>query len=830
MSDGVDLLAWEDGGPAPNPRNWGISIGPFSGLSGPNPPGTGADVTVSGGAVWSNPSNVTSQGASYASVVVGTTPSGNTGATTPTTFSGWGTGLPLQVSLGPGQTSGTLIAQGLGFSVPAGASITGVVVAMTRTQSSGTSALYTNAVTLTGVACQGKSDQYNAGDDWSQLGTPSYGGQSDTWGATLTPAIVNSATFGVSLTAVATGGPGNGASGEITALTITVYYVTTLTTVSDLLEATNYDFNLPTSGNTTIQGIVVTLTGYQAANNPGSLTVQLLVNGSPAGTPKTGIQLPTSAGNVALGALGDFWGNTLGAADVSAVKFGVAIQGLNATAAPATWYVSDAQISLYATGGPPITVTGSGTCAATVGYQYAAAYGNSNSKHVCTCTPISASTGPYTGKGGVQVSLTASTDPQVNQIWLFRTADGGSSLYATPASPYPNTTQNVTDTTATSSDDPMLNILLPAPIDHSNDPPQPGWTIPVYHMGRVWMANGNTLQCSGGPDTITGNGSEAFPPDNFFTLPSIITRMLTTAAGLVVFMVDRVMVLAGGPSIAQFYVQPLVDGIGLLSFDALDIYGSTAYLVTADRQFMSFDMSSGVNEIGFPIEDKIRTISPSLATLAYHTTGTDRGVFLGDGVSTWYRCTPQQPPDFTYTGPVWSPPGIMAGGAPVSLIKSLETSDGNRQLLCASGTTLGYRDSSFQVFTDFGTAYSAFFTVGSIILANPGQLAELGFITADFARVGSSPAMALLMDEINGTPSRLPTVVQDPPRLYGVGAGPASLYSNRYYFRQSTASGGTPGPVWCRHLQIQVSFGNDTVQNEILSNTIWGTILEEGAA
>lgn len=893
MSDGPDLLAWQDGGPAPNPRNWGISIGPFSGISGPNQPGAGADVSVSGGAAWTNPGNLALSGTvntsgtavawvsgahfvtggawsgalmvingvpyiissvgsttaltlqgvgagsqsgvafqAVASISVGNGGSADTGAVTPGTISGWGSGLPVGVTVGPGGSSVPLLAQNLGFSVPSGATITGVQVGMTRTQSSGTSALYSGNITLTGVACTPKSDTYGAGDDWSQQGSIGYGSQADLWGATLTPAIVNSASFGVSLVAIATGGPGNGAAGEITALTITVYYSTAPATVSDYLEASNYDFNVSTSTSTVVQGVIVTIAGFQGVANPGSLSAQLLSGGVPVGTPKTGIQLGTSQGTITLGSISDLWGttNVLNAAGISATGFGVAIQALNAGGTvTGTWNISEVEVSLYATGGPPVTVETGGALSCSSGYQYVAAYGNSNSGAISTATPPSLSTGPYTGATGVQVGLTASTDPQVNQIWLFRTADGGSEFYATSASPYPNTTQNVLDATAGSAYDPTLNILLPAPIDHSNDPPQAGWTIPVFHMGRVWMANGNILQCSGGPDTITGNGNEAFPPDNFFTCPSPITRMCATASGLVLFLVDRVMLLSGGPAVTQLYLQPLVDGIGLLNYDALETYGSTAYLYTADRQFLSFDMSSGLNELGFPVENRLSGWDPKAVSVAYHTTGLDRGVFVCDGTSTWLRCTPQQPPDFTYTGPVWSPPGVMASGG-VSLMKSLETSDGNRQLLCAAGDSVGYRDSQFQVFTDFGTAYSAYFTIGSIILANPGQLAELGFLTADFARVGSSPGVAVLMDEVAGVFSALPNAISDPPRLYGVAGAPASLYSNRYYFRQSTSAGAAPPPVWCRHLQIQVSFGADTVQNEIFTNTIWGTILEEGAS
>src|ERR1019366_3775867 len=256
-------------------------------------------------------------------------------------------------------------------------------------------------------------------------------------------------------------------------------------------------------------------------------------------------------------------------------------------------------------------------------------------------------------------------------------------------------------------------------------------TAPVFHYGRVWVAVGNILYASEGPDAIWWNGAESFPPANCWTLPSTVVRMVPTAAGLVLFLADRVWYIptpSGTPNqIAYLNPQTLVDGIGLPNYDALDVFGSAAYLYTADRLFINFDMSSGVTEIGFPIEDRLALLSPASCSVAYHTTGLDRGVFVCNGSGTWYRCVPQQPPDFAITGPVWSPPGTVASGT-ISLMKSIETSAGVRQLLAADGGTVLCRDSNFSTFTDMGVPYAAFGTIGNIVLANPGQLAECGFV------------------------------------------------------------------------------------------------------
>lgn len=177
--------------------------------------------------------------------------------------------------------------------------------------------------------------------------------------------------------------------------------------------------------------------------------------------------------------------------------------------------------------------------------------------------------------------------------------------------------------------------------------------------------------------------------------------------------------------------------------------------------------------------------------------------------------------------------GFQYTAGTLGAMASIEVSPGFYFLLMGStvaGKKIQGRDSTYTVFADNGAPYEAGFIVGSVVLASPGELAELAFITSDFTRVGSSPALGVLCNEIYGDFSNISGyVVQDPTQLYGAVGAPVSLYANRYYLRQ-TINGNPPGPAWMRHLQIIVDFGNtDTVQNEILTMTLYGAILQEGA-
>ena len=160
----------------------------------------------------------------------------------------------------------------------------------------------------------------------------------------------------------------------------------------------------------------------------------------------------------------------------------------------------------------------------------------------------------------------------------------------------------------------------------------------------------------------------------------------------------------------------------------------------------------GVSEIGVGIGDKINTISPTAAYLAFLIQGSnDKALFVGDGSTGWFRCNPNQSPDSPISGPVWSPFATIAGGNGCKALAALEYAPGKHALLLgatASNKPVLVRDSTFTTFSDNSTAYASWATVGSIVLAEPGQLAELGFITSDFTKIGTSPIISVLLDEV----------------------------------------------------------------------------------
>lgn len=651
--------------------------------------------------------------------------------------------------------------------------------------------------------------------------------------------------------------------GNITAAPNTVY-ATTATVIpahaadyiSNYLDATNYG-GFGVGATDTITGVQLIVTGFQTGFS-GTLIAALLYAGAVVGVLKSAV-LPGSAGTVTLGGSSDLWGGALTAAMVTSSSFGVRLYmaGTNGGGSPQTNNASldAANLGVYRTGSPPVALVAGGVSPApATGYQYVAAYGN-NGSPVGQASPPSPVIKPD-ATHSVQVSLTASADAQVNQIYVFRTRDGGSVYENLPGSPYPNTSGNITDSAA----DATLNVFQLADLNGLNTPPPAGFVACESHMGRIWGAVGNVVYYSVGPDLgfILGNGNEGFPPANFFTFPSQVVRLLSlnSAAGsvLLVFTISDVYPIYGNVSAAGalaglggtvFYAgATLLKKVGLASYNALDARGSIIYMMTNDGRVISFNPSSQIvfldpekalNEIGFPIGAQppswqitltggsLAGFTSSSAYVTWHGAGSaDQALYVADGSTGWFRCNANQQPD---GGSVWSTKRNIVGGC--SAVQSIETSPGLFQLLIgppAGGGSVLYRDTT--VFADATVAYPSNCRIGAITLAQPGQLANPTFLTADFAYLGSNPTLSVLFDELDAANGAVFTTLvktdNDPPHL----TAPLTVFSYRYHVRQATS--GAQIPAACRWMQLKVDFGSsDGQQNELLTLSIFGSYEQE---
>lgn len=453
-------------------------------------------------------------------------------------------------------------------------------------------------------------------------------------------------------------------------------------------------------------------------------------------------------------------------------------------------------------------------------------YTGSGTGAITTASPTTTLSGGNVGAVNL-ISGFGSTDSQFDTIVIWRDADGGgsSNMFELTEIPAPKpiggiaqpwSFQDYLPDVATSTF-PGLNNLIPAPIGGTNNPPTAGFLPMAYHFQRIWGAVGNQAFFSGGPDVITGNPNESFYAADEFAFLSGVTRLVHTNVGLLTFLTSDIEIIAGGPQTTSFYNTTLVPGVGLSSYNALDIHGGEIYFISADGQFLSLDPSLGVSRAGFAIGDVIAGLNPANCYVTVHESGIDNAVYVGDGSTGWYRVNLHQAPS---GGPVWSPKASIVGGC--KMVQSVEITKGvHRLLVGGTGTNQNILMRDLSLYTDNGSTYNAQFTMGSIVLAHPGQLAILGFIEADFS-ITAAPTTSFLLNEISGGFTSFTSSVYDPPDLYGgATSAPTSYNPLRYYFNQTRI------PAKCRHLQVKVDFGSTSTQDQIFNLTIFGAMYSE---
>jgi hypothetical protein len=454
---------------------------------------------------------------------------------------------------------------------------------------------------------------------------------------------------------------------------------------------------------------------------------------------------------------------------------------------------------------------------APVSYGYA--FKNPTTGDISNMSPTSI---PITVIQGNEVLVQGdgSTQPGVTQVVIYRTPQGGSTfLYLdTIPNPAPGVKWSYLDHTPDSG----LNPAIQAQRAGEGTPLPAGATCLGYHLGRIFAAVGNVVYVSSGPDAIVSGSSGNSGFNTTFTAQSKITRFWVCTLGLVVFTVrDAYIILGSATSSDPLYMVVFVEQLPLLHYDAFTINKTTPLLMQGNNMVIALDPSAGIIEVGFPIADRFEEeFDPALAFVTFHTQSSrETALYVANGNGYWYRMNSNNAPE---QGSAWSPRANIAG---MGCVQSVEVLPGKFLLLWA-GTAAGpimKRDITSRL--DNGTPYPVSSRFGSIVLAQPGQLAALSFITLEAVRVGTRASLALLLGEISGEFAGvvseafepLDRTRQDPTNL----PPSKTLYSDRYHFAQSQSA------AWCRHFQMEISWPAEDAANELLTFTIFGQTWQE---
>ena len=453
--------------------------------------------------------------------------------------------------------------------------------------------------------------------------------------------------------------------------------------------------------------------------------------------------------------------------------------------------------------------------AGTDAVQYGYAYKNSNTNDVGEMSPASS---PITIAEGAQVVIQgiSAPNPPVDTIVIYRTAQGGSTYFYLDEIPNPGA--GVVWTYTDTKTDDELNTEIQAQVNGEGTPLPQGAGPIEYHLGRLFVGVGNVVYVSTGPDAIVSGSSGQAGFNTTFTAQSKIIRFWVTTLGLIVFTVrDSYIILGSATDNDPLYMIKFIPRLPLLSYDCLAEQNTTAFLFLGTRVIVALDPSSGILEASFQISNIVQHYNPKSSYLTYHSEAPgENALYLADGISRWNRMAPTSAPE---SGANWSVTATIVNG--FSAVQSVEVDVGVWRLLLGPSATdqhIRYRDLTLN--QDNGAFYPAWATFGSIVMASPGQLAAIAFITLDSEAIGTPAALSVLMNEIN--PSVVPfeslkRTRQDPPLLPPSG----TLYSDRFSLLQKQ------NPVWCRHFQMRVDWPPENAANELIGFTIFGQLWQE---
>jgi hypothetical protein len=473
------------------------------------------------------------------------------------------------------------------------------------------------------------------------------------------------------------------------------------------------------------------------------------------------------------------------------------------------------------------------------GWIYTIALVNTLDQTISNAAPLSVPTGNFIGAAGVTIpagsGLNPSTiDPQADYVAIFRTTDGQDVPFLIPNSsasglPFNTTislaqylTSGYTDTTP----DVGLNNLIEAPIAGENTPPALGAINLTYHLSRLFYSIGNVVYWTDGPDAPSGNGINGGSLLNTDSFPSLVKCLVPTTSGLVVFTVSDIYIIQGAGTTNSPITSGIVllQGVGVSSYNAVGVNGSVLGFFTTDSQFVIIDPSSGVSYAGFPLGDQMRldnggtgtSWNPASVYVTWHVDGEDQAWYVSDGAVGWFRLMPTPSPETGYT---WSPFATIVGGA--KAVQGIEVAPGDHRLLLGPTGTGPILNRDLSSSQDSGTSFPANAVLGSMVLAQPGQVAAVSFITTEAVRIGTPFVLGVIFDEAlpyyTGSFDVLKHSVNDPPTL----KPSKSLIAQRFYMSDSEEE------ALCRHMQVKIDFGTQSVQNEILSLTVYGAYYQE---
>jgi hypothetical protein len=386
------------------------------------------------------------------------------------------------------------------------------------------------------------------------------------------------------------------------------------------------------------------------------------------------------------------------------------------------------------------------------GWRYVYAY-VSNTGHVSNRSFVIGNagfTGPFTNSKP-RLQVVYSTDPQVTNINIYRTTDGGGTPYflAQIANNSAGGTVNYDDNgSVASAGDPKADNELDtrniAPSETSNYFPPSVLdtsdfgafilqsTPPEYFARRIWYAMGNRLYYSGQEEILNGVPEESYPSPwglrgNFYVFQGQVRHVKASKRALYIGTSNEMIVLTGQDK-TNFLPDTLVKDIGSPAGHPLAIcsFRDSIFFMSSDLQIYSVTGANPPVLISAPLGSSLRTtVNSSNVSVQLETFARDGNTWLIVNVAD--SATPANNRQFVYdlARNIWFTPWTKKITA--MTFGRLRETDQQKHLIVTTwdGTTAKLAVLDTEFVTDAGDAFYPFFTANLVTIPAGNHINEL---------------------------------------------------------------------------------------------------------
>jgi hypothetical protein len=270
------------------------------------------------------------------------------------------------------------------------------------------------------------------------------------------------------------------------------------------------------------------------------------------------------------------------------------------------------------------------------GRAYFAVFYNSTTGHHSDLSPVSASTGALNAQEVPLSNIPVSSDPQVTNVRILATADGGDQTVLYGLALIANGTTTYTDNTDEQS---LLLLDVYQDTDEygnlhgvaENTPPPTNSGICISHAGRLWILDGNALYFSKNLDDvttasglITGRYEEAWPGTYQMQISKDAengTALYSDGVTLYIGTSRAVWRLTGDSPLNFSEPQVIYNETGVVNQDVMRrvfVEGQPVggMWLTPDNRVILSNFNT-YEDVGTPIQDVLNSINAAARTTCY---------------------------------------------------------------------------------------------------------------------------------------------------------------------------------------------------------------------